>query len=744
MAEGQVKSSIIILTYNNWEDTENCLESILKKTNEQDYEIIVIDNASQDGTREYLQDYARRYRNFHIQLNNKNEGFARANNQGVTLANGEYLVFLNNDTVVTPGWLSGLLKYFSDPQVGMVGPVTNSSSNQSRISIDYNSLDDLDAFSKKRSLLYAGQAFDIQVLAFFCVVMRRAVFEKVGPLDERFGLGMFEDDDYATRLRNAGYRILCADDVFIHHSGGKSFLQLEYTYYWQLFRENRKKFEDKWKVKWQPHLFRDEYLREQAIEISEHSLQLQWALLEQKVLVSERDQLLRTLRQQANQYANELNSIYISRSWKLVQMIRHLRSVIVPEGGFREKILLMLIGILNDMRHKLNPEKKTADTISLTTSENLEFPVSKIIDVQDRRVPILIPQFFNFSGDQIYIGGAERYLVKLANLLSTMGYQPVVYQSARESWVREYDGIPVIGLPNRGDLQLLNQLFHDKISPDSLAIYFAFYLAMPKCNLRSIGISHGVYWDANNNQPLIRQQKRLEQILEPVANLSQIVSVDTNTINWIRGLQSYLAKKILYIPNFVDLEQFKILPDERASERLVVLYPRRLYEPRGFWLVKEIVPDFVRTFPQIEFHFVGQAELEAETAVKELINLYPENVNWYTLPFNEMHLAYQAADITIIPTVHSEGTSLSCLEAMAAGNAVIATNVGGLPDLVISGYNGILIEPTSTSLREALNILCQNEPLRHLLAGRAMEVAKSFSIDQWEKKWTKLLKTYLQ
>lgn len=748
MNTGQYTASIVIITYNNWSDTQLCLDSIFAKTTIPEFQVIVIDNASQDGTPDFLQEYANRHPNFCFELNTRNQGFARANNQGAGLAQGEYLVFLNNDTVVTPGWLSGLIHHLQNPRVGMVGPVTNSASNESRIMVDYDSLDDLDEFAKCYIADHAGKAFDIRALAYFCVAMRRAVFDEIGPLDERFGVGMFEDDDYAMRLRERDYQLLCAEDVYVHHSGGKSFLKLETLYYWRLFHSNREKFEEKWSIKWRPHFHRNDLLKEQVFQVSEHSYYLQWRLLDQAHMVQERDQMLRAIRQPFNRVANELDMIYASRTWKLVHGLRRSREVVIPNGSSRELILLKMIGGINWVRHHLR--SKAAYPIPPPRSvsvldEAAPAPETDIhlIKAHDRSLPILAPQFFNFTGDQFYLGGAERYLVELAKLISSLGYQPIVYQSARERWEREYDGIPVIGLPTRGDLQLLNQRFHEEISPSALAIYFAFYLAAPHANVRSIGISHGVYWDVGNDQPLVAQQERIEAVLDPIANLSRVVSVDTNTINWVRGIQSYLAKKFVYIPNFVDLEKFKDVAQQKSDERLIVLYPRRLYGPRGFWLLKEIIPEFIHRYPNIEFHFVGQAEPDAESSVREMIHEYPENVRWYTLQFDEMPQAYQAADITLIPTVNSEGTSLSCLEAMAAGNAVIASNVGGLPDLVISGYNGILIDPSANALRDALNMLCQDQKLRHKFGSRAQEVVQTFNITQWQASWIKILKEYL-
>jgi len=248
------KASIIILTRNGLEYTRQCLESVFAKTTYPEIEIIVVDNASQDGTVEYLEETSSHRSNFHILLNKENHGFARSNNQGASAATGEYLVFLNNDTVVTHGWLTRLVEYLQDSSIGMIGPVTNSASNESKIRVSYESIDDLDHFAQEYTQSHYGESFEIRTLAFFCVALRAERYRDIGPLDERFGLGMFEDDDYAIRMKNAGFKVVCAEDVFVHHWGGASFLKLDPYKYWLLFKENRRKFEEKWKINWQPHL----------------------------------------------------------------------------------------------------------------------------------------------------------------------------------------------------------------------------------------------------------------------------------------------------------------------------------------------------------------------------------------------------------------------------------------------------------------------------------------------------------
>ena len=108
-------ASIIILTYNNIKLTVGCLESIYARQTsapgqpEIDFEVVVVDNASGDGSQQFLKEFSATKSNIRLILNETNLGFAAGNNLGAAVASGENLVFLNNDTIVTDGWLAGLL-----------------------------------------------------------------------------------------------------------------------------------------------------------------------------------------------------------------------------------------------------------------------------------------------------------------------------------------------------------------------------------------------------------------------------------------------------------------------------------------------------------------------------------------------------------------------------------------------------------------------------------------------------------
>ncbi len=247
-------ASIIIVTYNNLALSKLCLESVLRNTEYPHFEIIVVDNNSKDDTPNYLRQLAELEPSVKVILNDVNYGFAKANNQGIELSTGEYIVLLNNDAIVPPGWLSRLLRHLDDTQVGMVGPVTNFVGNEAKIEVPYSSWQQMESFTHQHTWQNDLLVSDIHMLAMFCVAMRREVFRQIGPLDERFGIGMFEDDDYSVRLRQAGYRIICAADVFVHHFGQAAFGKLIRSGdYDRIFEENQRLYEAKWQIAWQPH-----------------------------------------------------------------------------------------------------------------------------------------------------------------------------------------------------------------------------------------------------------------------------------------------------------------------------------------------------------------------------------------------------------------------------------------------------------------------------------------------------------
>ncbi|MGV8941732.1 MAG: glycosyltransferase [Lysobacter sp.] len=248
------KASIIIVSYQSLDKMRDCVESIDRYTDYPDYEVIVVDNGSDSEVVQYLREFTSSHPRFRLIDSKVNLGFSGANNLGMRAvsADSEYVVLLNNDTVVTATWLGGMVRWLQDTTVGLVGPTTwpNGTANEAAIAVPYDDMAGMHEFAAEFIAANRGEAFDIPMLAFYCVGMHRTVMEQVGPLDEAYGIGMFEDDDYAIRVRNAGFRVICARDVFIHHVGRSSFGKLQEDVYNELFQHNKNQYEEKWSVAW--------------------------------------------------------------------------------------------------------------------------------------------------------------------------------------------------------------------------------------------------------------------------------------------------------------------------------------------------------------------------------------------------------------------------------------------------------------------------------------------------------------
>ncbi|WP_169088313.1 glycosyltransferase [Paenibacillus sp. PL91] len=373
------------------------------------------------------------------------------------------------------------------------------------------------------------------------------------------------------------------------------------------------------------------------------------------------------------------------------------------------------------------------------------------------KIAVMATTFLDFDGEKFYSGGAERYLMDLFQLFKQKGYQLAIYQYGNSPWIRRFRGVDVVSLSRGGQhakelsisaVKIYNRLFQEQTAERSiLNVYSAFFNAWPYENGKaSIGIIHGVAWD-NPASHYVDGHSFWEtnrRFIEGARLCESLVSVDNNSANWFQTVDYSLRQRIKVIANYVDPVEFSSSKDDKQDDRIVILYPRRLYHARGLHLVLQIIDEILIRYPHVDFHFVGQGEDEDIRMVMMKMNRWPGRIKTYSLPFDRMPQAYKQADISVIPTLYSEGTSLSCLEAMSCGNAVIATRVGGLSDLVIHEYNGLLIEPHAHALKEAITDLIENPSKLALFKQRAEAVSLSFSKQSWVQQWSKLIDAVLQ
>lgn len=242
------KASFVILSYNLLEYTKVCVESIRAKTPESSREIVVVDNASEDGSVEWL----RAQKDVVLVENKENSGFPKGCNIGIEASDKENDIFLlNNDTYMTENALFWLrMGLYENAEVGTTGCVSNYCGNHQRVTENISDVDELIRYGFTNNIPmefpYEGKLF----LIGFALLIKREVINKVGLLDERYTPGNYEDNDYGLRVIKAGYKNILCRNSFIVHFGSKTFRKAsdDYTCILSL---NRKKFEEKWGI--DPH-----------------------------------------------------------------------------------------------------------------------------------------------------------------------------------------------------------------------------------------------------------------------------------------------------------------------------------------------------------------------------------------------------------------------------------------------------------------------------------------------------------
>jgi GT2 family glycosyltransferase/Flp pilus assembly protein TadD len=237
---------MVILTWNQLDCTKECIESIRRHTPEP-HEIIFVDNGSTDGTVKWLRQQVKENATYRLIENKKNLGFAKGCNQGIEAATGDLILLINNDVVVTAQWLAGLQEVLaSAPEIGIVGPMTNNISGPQRVQkVAYEGRNGLDEYAASFRGRYRHRRLPLQRIVGFCMLFRRQLVQRIGLLDERFGSGNFEDDDFCLRAELAGFRNMVAADVFIHHHGSKSFVGNRLDYGGTIIA-NRSLYDEKW------------------------------------------------------------------------------------------------------------------------------------------------------------------------------------------------------------------------------------------------------------------------------------------------------------------------------------------------------------------------------------------------------------------------------------------------------------------------------------------------------------------
>jgi glycosyltransferase involved in cell wall biosynthesis len=360
-----------------------------------------------------------------------------------------------------------------------------------------------------------------------------------------------------------------------------------------------------------------------------------------------------------------------------------------------------------------------------------------------RRVVIQTASHLDFQGNYS-AGGRQRYVCDLTDVIKDKwGPDVLIVQKGSKNFEETDEaGRAVIGIKSRLDT-LGDALFaiavRKLLRKGDALLYGSGEDAWPFIVEGAKAVHHGVWWDGPF--PMYKKVIQRARALSLARKCHSIASVDTNFINWLRnsGVDGYLlAGKCNYIPNYADCSAIAVRASRPPSGPVKLVCARRNEFKRGLDLFIDTCAvlqskkfDFLATI----FTTSGIDELERMIRNKGL----SERLTVESESMSGILGRYCNFDICVVPTRWSEGTSLTCAEAIAAGLPVVATPVGGLGNLVIPHFNGLMASPNAECLADAISRLAEE---KFFLRAHHACIGMRSSLDKprWDLEMTNWLK----
>lgn len=368
-----------------------------------------------------------------------------------------------------------------------------------------------------------------------------------------------------------------------------------------------------------------------------------------------------------------------------------------------------------------------------------------------KHVFIIFSKYYDFDRAEFTLGGVQTYLHHLIPVFRELGYACSVfgtgYPEARET---EVGGIRIVNVPTKkgasADQQVRTVLREAEryfCNETDILLFATDCQIAPNGAKRSIVIQHGITWDipagaglsvAENNLFIFRKAHSLWKKLKKISMAKKAVCVDYNYVNWYRASTAYEAVPMTVIPNFTETHP----RCEKPGDRVRVIFARRLETYRGSQLFARVMRRILTEYEGVDVTVAGKGPCESE--MREILAPFAERVDFISYQADKSFSVHADKHIAVVPTVGSEGTSLSLLEGMAAGCAVVCTNVGGMTNIVLDGYNGLMVSAREEELYRAIVMLIRDRTLRESLAEKGYEtVSAAFSLERWQNRWRSVI-----
>jgi len=351
-----------------------------------------------------------------------------------------------------------------------------------------------------------------------------------------------------------------------------------------------------------------------------------------------------------------------------------------------------------------------------------------------------------FVETKSFVGGEEIYLYDLAKLLIKLGNDVTILLAGKKEKDFFYEEMKIrtFKVINK---RFFNLAWKKKIEKNSDHVHLHdFEYAYPLATNNMTGTCHGVTWDIPTNGSIYwKSHNFFHKFLarQAIKLLNKIASVDSFLLRFVQSEMPNYRDKIEIIYSYVNTNTFnpKVKGKEikkKYENRKIILFPRNLTFVRGSLLILEAMKYIVKKYPEVLLIMTGTGPLKnrIEFLIKE--NKLENNVALigHQDHFKDMPKLYAASDLVVIPSLGREGCSLSCLEAMATRRPVVVTNVGGLLDIVIDNFNGLISKVNPMCLAKKITYLLENKgEAKRVATNGYWYVKKYFNYDIWCKKY---------
>ena len=365
------------------------------------------------------------------------------------------------------------------------------------------------------------------------------------------------------------------------------------------------------------------------------------------------------------------------------------------------------------------------------------------------KVYIVNRDYYDFDSHSIKIGGIQTYITDLSQICKELFDEVTIFVKDEDERTASINGCNLIGYnieEGKGWTSRLAKYVKKNTTSDDLIIYYT-DTALPNTyiGINSIVIQHGICWDIprESSHSLLRMvmAKGVEayRLLKRIQAVKTIVCVDYNFPNWYRTQIDRPHEHMYVIPNYTRIPQVV----EKPQNVINIIFARRLCWYRGTKLFVSAIKPILSEFNNITVTIAGEGP--DEQWMKDELSVY-SNVCFTKFKTGDSQIMHADKHIAIIPTVGSEGTSLSLLEAMSSKCAVVCSDVGGMTNIVLNGFNGLIVPAgSSEALTHAIKKLIIDHTLREDLAQNGYEtVWKSFSYERWKGEWIDVLNSVLR